>query len=264
MTVYVATVHFNSPSWIEIQHDRLRRHLPADHEIWASLEGIDRSYARFYDRVLAQTGPHEGKLNHLAAEIVHVADDADLIMFCDGDAFPIAEIMGPVAEGLSKAPLMAIRRAENAGDVQPHPSFCVTSVATWKAIRGDWSRGFLWDTRVGPISDVGANLLRALELSQTPWLPILRSNRTNLHPLLFGVYGDIVYHHGAGFRGAVTRADLQNLPHSRIRPRVAARAADRVIQRRWIRRRAREVGRLSREVYEQISAGGDTWLSRLV
>ena len=32
------------------------------------------------------------------------------------------------------------------------------------------------------------------------WRPLLRSNGTDLDPLYFGIYGDVVYHHGAGFR----------------------------------------------------------------
>jgi len=41
------------------------------------------------------------------------------------------------------------------------------------------------------------------------WYPLLRSNGRNLHPIWFGIYGDIIYHHGAGFRAPVSRYDLQ-------------------------------------------------------
>ena len=130
--LYIATVHYKSPRWIEIQTRYLRRHLSVAYQTWASIEGIDPSYSASFDRVLEQRGQHAGKLNHLAREICHVASDDDLIMFLDGDAFPIADPMPVIAESLEKAPLVAVRRAENANDPQPHPSFCVTTVGTWR------------------------------------------------------------------------------------------------------------------------------------
>jgi hypothetical protein len=130
--LYVATVHFKSPRWIEIQADYLRRNLSIPYQTWSSIEGIDPSYSRFFNNVLEQRGQHPGKLNHLALEICHVAEDDDLIMFLDGDAFPIADPMPVIEEGLAKAPLVAVRRAENVNEPQPHPSFCVTTVGTWR------------------------------------------------------------------------------------------------------------------------------------
>ena len=32
---------------------------------------------------------------------------------------------------------------------------------------------------------------------------MLRSNRTNLHPLLYSIYDGVVYHHGAGSRPTI-------------------------------------------------------------
>jgi hypothetical protein len=217
--LYIATVHYNSPHWIEIQAGYLRRHLSVPYQTWASIEGIDRSYASHFDRVLDQRGPHAGKLNHLALEICHVAADDDLIMFLDGDAFPVADPMPLVEGSLENAPLVAIRRAENLDEPQPHPSFCVTRVGTWRSLPGDWSVGPVWPAVRGRrVSDVGANLLRILELSGTPWVPLLRTNGSELHPLYFGVYGEIIYHHGAGFRdGGLSRVD---------RDRLRARAAE--------------------------------------
>ena len=89
--LYVATVHYRSPDWIEIQARHLREHISVPFQTWTSLEGIDPAYAVHFDRVLEQRGSHAGKLNHMAREISHVAAEDDLIMFLDGDAFPIAD-----------------------------------------------------------------------------------------------------------------------------------------------------------------------------
>ena len=142
--LYVASVHYKSPQWIEIQTQHLREHISVPFQTWTSLEGIDPAYARYFDRVLQQKGMHAGKLNHLAAEISYEAADEDLLMFLDGDAFPIADPMPLIERALAEAPLLAVRRAENVDEPQPHPCFCVTTVGTWRSLPGDWTAGPVW------------------------------------------------------------------------------------------------------------------------
>jgi hypothetical protein len=273
--LYVATVHYKSPRWIEIQASYLRKHLSVPYQTWTSLEGIDPSYESSFDRVLQQRGPHAGKLNHLALEICHEADPDDLIMFLDGDAFPIADPMPMLTEGFERAPLVAVRRAENVNEPQPHPCFCVTTVRTWRSLPGDWSLGPVWPAVKGKrVSDVGANLLRSLELSDTPWVQLLRTNGAKFHPLFFAVYGDVVYHHGAGFRGSgLSRADLQRLKTE------AAERSKQGSARRWLSNgiaRVRGGGHLnpwketsdrnnqqSEVIFEAIQRGDADWLARV-
>jgi hypothetical protein len=142
-----------------------------------------------------------------------VADPDDIILFLDGDAFPIADPMPAIHEALEKSSLLAVRRDENSGDPQPHPCFCAIRVAEWQRLQGDWSPGMLWRNKTGKeITDVGANLYASLERTGSKWTPLLRSNLWNPHPLWFGIYGDVVYHHGAGFRpGKPTRADKETM-----------------------------------------------------
>src|SRR5277367_6174175 len=123
--LHVATVHHRSARWIDIQARYLRRYISVPKQVWTSLQGIDPSYAERFDHVIDQEGGHAGKLNNLAVEISHQADDGDLIMFLDGDAFPVADPMPLIEAGLRDASLVAVRRSENLGDEQPHPCFCV-------------------------------------------------------------------------------------------------------------------------------------------
>jgi hypothetical protein len=233
--LYIATVHHKSPRWIEIQASHLRRHICVPFETWTSLEGIDSSYGSHCDRVLEQRGPLAGKLNHLAREISHVAADEDLIMFLDGDAFPIADPLPVVLEGLRTAPLVAASRAAGIAEPQPHPCFSVSTVGAWRALPGDWSSGWAWpQAGGGHTSDVGANLLRALELSQTPWVQLERTNRSQSDPRFFAIYADVVYHHGGGFR------DLSRESYA-----------------------PEETSRRSQLVYEEIESGDARWLARV-
>jgi hypothetical protein len=269
--LYIATAHFRSPRWIEIQARYLRRHISVPYQTWSSLEGIDPSYGGHFDRVVEQLGSHAGKLNHLAMEISQVASDEDLLMFLDGDAFPIADPMPVLTDGLSRAPLLAVRRAENLDEPQPHPCFCVTTVGTWRRLPGDWSSGFAW---AGPRgrrrTDVGGNLLRRLQLTGTPWIELLRSNRTNLDPVYFAVYRDIVYHHGAGFRAGTPsgehRDSLGPAPLRLPRLPLLERAEQMVNHRRWRRWEQKTQRRrieLSKAIFERINSD-QSWLGDLI
>jgi hypothetical protein len=266
--LHVVTVHFASPRWIEIQTRHLREHISVPYTTWTSLERVDPVYGSHFDRVFEQRGRHPGKLNHLAMEIAHEAPAEDLLMFLDGDAFPIADPMGLIEDGLRRAPLIAVRRAENVNDPQPHPCFCVTTVGTWRELRGDWSGGYTWPGHRGKlVTDVGANLLRALQLSETPWVQVLRSNRVDLDPLFFGIYGDVIYHHGAGFRpGELSRAYLDRAPRPIRAGGLLRPLTRRVNQRRrrmWERRTQRRYLAHSEQIYDSISQGGTDWLNAL-
>jgi hypothetical protein len=115
-------------------------------------------------------------------------------------------------------------------------------------------------------SDVGGNLLRSLELSNTPWVQVLRSNRKDLDPLYYGIYGETIYHHGAGFRSGelspAHRAGPRPVPFRRA-PVVgaAARLLNGMRWRRWERRLEAHHLHQSEQVYERIKAGGSDWLA---
>lgn len=270
--LHIVTVHHGSPHWIEIQTRYVREHIKTEHQTWTSLEGIDPSYGLHFDHVIEQKGTHPAKLNHLAIEICHQASDDDLLMFLDGDSFPIADPMPLVNRGLEHAPLVAVRRPENAGDLQPHPLFCVTTVRTWRTLPGDWCGGYLWTNADGRrVSDTGGNLLRKLELTKTPWVEVLRSNRRNLDPVFFGVYGDIVYHHGAGLRGLnrFTRYHVALAPKPRALPSVpvvrsVARHIDWRRREAWDRDTKAHLSKLSDSVWEKIQRGNSDWLAEFI
>jgi hypothetical protein len=266
--LHVATLHYGDPRWIEVQTRSLREHLSVPYQLWTALGDAGSSYADHFDHVIDQGGRHSDRLNHLAIEILAVAADGDLLMFLDGDAFPIADPMPLIRDGLARAPMVAVRRAENLGDRQPHPCFCVTTVATWRSLPGDWSGAARWlDDRGRPVSDVGGNLLRALELSETPWVEVLRTNRRNIDPIFFAIYGDVIYHHGAGFHaGLLTRVHHAEAPTRLRLPRTPVvrqlvRRIDWQRRHAWERRTSRAQVRESHRVFDRISRGGRDWLS---
>jgi len=266
--LHIATVHHVSPRWIEIQTKHLREHVSVPYKTWTSLQEIDPSYAVHFDRVIDQSGSHPGKLNNLAVEISHEAEDDDLIMFLDGDAFPIADPMPLIRDSLAKAPLLAVRRAENGGDEQPHPCFCVTTVGTWRKLPGDWSMGHRWVLPDGRRpTDVGGNLLRVLELTNTPWVDILRTNPEHIDPLFFAIYGETIYHHGAGFRrGGPSLAHYDSRPKPLPVPsapqlRTVVEKIEGVRLMRWrIKTRGPQILE-SKRVFEKIKREDPDWVA---
>lgn len=208
--VFIATVHWNSDDWVELQVSRLRQFAGADARLYAFMDGVSEGLTQHFDRVFYEKDfSHPQKLDFLAQRIAEDADPEDIIVFIDGDAFPIAPLE-PVFAELEHTPLVAVRRDENFGDKQPHPCFCVTTVGFWTSIEGTWKPGVQWMRDDGVMgSDVGGNLYGLLRDRSIEWRALLRSNVNELHPLFFGVYGDCVYHHGAGFRDKLCRRDAR-------------------------------------------------------
>jgi hypothetical protein len=208
--INIATVHWQTPKWIDAQLHYVDRCFDAPYRVFAALNGIDDStqFARFHYAADLEGG-HASKLNQLAELIAESSDPSDILIFLDGDAFPVQPMARWVTDTLAQVELTAVRRDENLGDMQPHPSFCATTVGFWKDIGGDWLPGGTWVNSAGrEVADTGGNLLHALRERQIDWLPLLRTNTFNPHPVWFGLYHHRIYHHGAGFQATrVERVD---------------------------------------------------------
>ena len=204
-----------SDRWIEIQRRYFERFAGGPFKMYAFVNGVEKDYSHLFD--FYSTEPieccvggnnHCKKLNILADVIASSTGQNDVMVFIDGDAFPIAHLSTYIVKHLKRYPLIAARRDENLGDRQPHPCFAATTVKFWKKIKGDWCQGYKWRDSTGQyVTDTGGNLLRYLEEKDLVWMPVLRSNKVNPHPVWFAVYGGVVYHHGAGFRGKIQRVD---------------------------------------------------------
>jgi len=211
--IHILTVHWKTDKWIDIQNKFIKRNIKAKFKTYAFLNYLPVDYSSEFDFVFDEPiENHATKLNLLAQFAINTSNsEDDWLMFLDGDAFPIGDIEKFGREKLKIYPLVAIQRKENMGDFQPHPCFSLTTIKFWKKIKGDWRSGFCWRDSTGQlVSDVGGNLLAILNRNEIEWYPLVRSNRINLHPLWYGIYGDLIYHHGAGFRRPLSRYDKYN------------------------------------------------------
>lgn len=228
--IHVATVHWRSARWIDIQARFLQRCLGDSHRVYAFLNEVPDEYsARFFYVSREKIKAHPTKLNLLCDVIRVAADPADLLLVLDGDAFPVAPIAPLVERRLPAHRLIAVQRYENEGELQPHPCFCLTTVGFWTEIGGDWHKGHEWrDLHGRPVTDVGGNLLARLESAGVDWYPLRRVNRVDLDPVFYGLYGDrelgpLVYHHGAAFRPGMERAHYRALDGSPVKASILGR-----------------------------------------
>jgi hypothetical protein len=273
--MHVATVHFRSRDWIDIQLRYLTRFLEAPHRTYAFLDDVPRDLAhKFFYASSEGVESHATKLNLLADVITFAAAcPSDIVMFIDGDAFPVAPLSPLLVRRLDRHKLIAVQRTENNGDIQPHPCFCITTIGFWNEIGGDWHSGHEWlDLQGRPVTDVGGNLLGILERRGVDWYPLRRLNTRNTHPLLFGVYGDaecgaVAYHHGQGFRRGLGGRVTVNLTDER---RVAASIRSRALNRLplhgplgAIRARYSPVDRLHARLAEQSAALSEAVMRRI-
>lgn len=201
--IHIATIHYQTDKWIEIQLRYIKKYILEEYRIYAFLDGDAAKLKNkfFYACTESiQDHGHEIKLNILADIISFTANNNDILIFLDGDAFPIGNIMELVYDKIDTHKLLAIQRLENMGDIQPHPSFCVTKVGFWKEIEGDWKMGYKWRNNIGTVTDVGGNLLKILTEKQINWYQLHKTSQLGEHPLWFGIYANMIYHHGSGFR----------------------------------------------------------------
>ena len=121
------------------------------------------------------------------------------------------------------AGVAAVLRRENGDVCLPHPSGTVLTRAFVEAHTVSFSpdtdgtpefRRFLRES--GQRADTGIRLAGTLWTETIPWTPLLRTNAVDVHPVIAGIYGDCIFHLGAGSRVALFRADLAASPVHRL------------------------------------------------
>lgn len=257
--IYYATVHWKSTRWIDIQLAMISRYTQAPYKVYACLNVIDPAERNKFSIVLdTDEKDHAVKLDLLAERIVEDATDSDWIVFLDGDAFPLKPVHETVQKHLEKYPLVAVQRRENLGEKQPHPCFCATTVGFWKEIKGTWAIGHQWINAMGyPDTDVGGDLLGILERRGIEWLPLHRTNRINRHPVFFGIYADLVYHHGSGFRRGASRQGYFEAGLYTVYKRIDARILNNIVPRKYLKKMRDSMihpeGRRKRRIYRALA-----------
>ena len=187
--VNIVTVHYRNAEWAKVQYQYVDRYA-GSYEIHACMNDCSYDASR-YKTVCNLQGGHKEKLCTIADRIASEdRRDREIILFLDGDAFPIKPINTKLDSLLLEYPAVGVRRLECPGeDDIPHILFTAVRVGNWRGTSGRWK-----------------DRMRQI-IGKKKWYRLYRSNSLNFHPLFFGIYGTAVYHHGAGFRSPKNRVD---------------------------------------------------------
>ncbi|MEA1050970.1 hypothetical protein U5801_14295 [Lamprobacter modestohalophilus] len=163
---------------------------------------------------------HGANLDALARQAAQ--DGCNIIVTLDVDSFPIdpfwvRKCIHCISQGVS---VISVYRSENEQAFLPHPSFTVftSSFLTMHDFqfypsdnqkRTPEFRTFLRES--GMRMDTGVGLGYALWHKEERCQTLLRSNVKNLHYLMGGIYGDMVFHLGAMSRSPLFKRDFQTV-----------------------------------------------------
>jgi hypothetical protein len=191
--------------WIRLCLERLERHTPDGSYavyVWdnsALPEQLELLEAN--PRVSVFSAKEHKDVRHgraLDRLLRELPEETEYVLTLDTDSFPIRDgwlenILGRLRDG---AAIAGVWRDEMAPEITPyvHPSCFAVRLQTLRELEINFAR------EGG--QDVGQNITAAVLEAGGTVGRLRRSNARNVHFLLAGIYGDLVYHHGAGSRHA--------------------------------------------------------------
>jgi hypothetical protein len=177
-----------------------------------------RSYVRLCDvepTGLRGSAEHAYYLDQLVNRAVQAG--SEYIATLDVDSFPVATswLESCVAELQQGVSMVAVLRRENGDTSAPHPSFMFFARELWEledltfAPLPLTSRTRAYYKATGQHRfDTGAAFGLLAYERHLRWKALLRTNIWNPHHIMAGIYGDRVFHYGAGSRPKLFWADL--------------------------------------------------------
>ncbi len=142
---------------------------------------------------------HPAALDYLARKVPR---DFDYAVTLDNDSFPVRDdwldVMVSACE--KGAAVAGVYRDEMAPEIEPfiHVSALCVRLDDLRALKVSFGRGA--QREIAHNQDVGQRITYEFTQQGRTIAPLQRSNRVNVHFLMGGLYGDVIYHHGAGSR----------------------------------------------------------------
>ncbi len=209
--VAICTIHGNSKNyegtfaeefaWPRIQIEHLRKHTPSGYTVYGYGNELLPSHEDFLrscpevEYIPGKDVPrgHAVHVWPLRNWLTRVAIKRHrYIVHLDSDAFPVHDDWLRCLSLLSEeSPVVAVQRLEN-GDT--HSDRC------FLAFTRDEFRRHAFDFSSVGVVDAGGGISKELEESGYRWTALTRSNAFDYHPLISGIYADLIYHHAAGSR----------------------------------------------------------------
>lgn len=222
--------------WLNLQHKFLKATVPTFDHISYLNEVHPKTFHRLPTEVIGHEPNPRGKSNIAHADALNKLLNAfkerrknyQFFLFLDSDAFPIrkkwmedlsAKMDSWTGKSSRKSRLIASAiRCENL-ETRLHSSILFCKPEALDHINFEVAEN-MKDLAGGPENDVWIgeyfqNKQRNLVL------PMLRSNKANVHPVWSGVYHDMFYHHGGGSRPAKGRGHIHHDHYASIPDHIA-------------------------------------------
>ena len=144
----------------------------------------------------------------------------EAIYTLDVDSFPISKSwMKQMYNSASQNNgVCAVHRIENGDKFLPHPSGCVVLTEFLKKNPFEFypenieTTGKTFIDESGQRPDSGIGLGYVLWKGNKMWAQLERSNERDLHYMMAGIYGNVVFHLGAGSRGPLFAKEVNESP----------------------------------------------------
>ena len=138
----------------------------------------------------------------------------DIVVKLDSDAFFIKDVDESLFDLVDEHGFLSIHEPRHELDLNyktPHPVFY--------AFKGEYLSDGL-DVQLCTIRVENSNWWGSvngwIRSKNIDWFALERSNETNLHPIYFAIYGDLIYHNWAGSRLMRTREDRRRAANEGI------------------------------------------------
>ena len=212
--IRIVTIHHESDRFLYTQSKYLETYTADNYKVYAGYSGFtppDMGDDFIAVNLSGGSVIHADRLNTLVGIAMNDAGESDdTLIVMDSDTFPVDHNwVNTIQDNLSRNPITAIQRRENSAaglgcvpELHPHACFLATTTKFW----GKHKLSF------GGVPNTGFNIGEWLKENNLDFAKLLRSNHIDLHPLYFGVYGNILYHHGAGNRLPYDGVDICNRP----------------------------------------------------
>lgn len=198
MTVYAPSDY--NHYWYKLQKDFIKKNTVIPYDFKIITNNVDSEMFEPGEVVISNDSNigHPKGIRQII-DYMKESNDYSSYLLLDSDSFPIRhgwhEILDKQMLKLNKC-IAAPIRFENL-DLFPHPCsvYMHQDALSKSLINFDYAKvkNLIGDE----IDEVGGNMLSVID----DVMPLMRTNRVNLHPVAAGIYHHLFYHHGAGSRG---------------------------------------------------------------
>lgn len=213
--VHIITINWTTDKWIDIQSDSFKNFISTPYKVYTKLGNMGDDIFKKHNQKFHYCVPGKiGEKSHvtvgmkLALEEIKKQsnlDPEDIILIIDSDAFLINNL-DILVKKLDDYPFVSCQEPQHEIDPTreiPHPMFFMFKFSSLS----EQLEYYLTTIQDDGTGTWWGGLIKWMKNNNYKYYPVKRSNKTNLHPLYFGIYEDILYHHWAGSRNMITRPD---------------------------------------------------------